>query len=196
MNKKKTGIIVVAVIIAAGLILTASALIVTEGGKKEELIIPEKAKNITVPNKENCQKTKIGYECEISDSRNLTQEEKKLMDGIKNNCSIQEGEWKMEGVPTTGTRTHCIFPYSDAQKKCSSSSECKGVCTVSREYVKQNYPEITKVQAQKDTSVVCEGNCGGTCSKYPGHEVYFTPTSTSAYRVENGKITYISQPVR
>jgi len=98
-----------------------------------------------------CAKTETGWKCAV-----LIKPVARFYD---QKCANQGGRWLLVGHfnPTY----YCDFPFTDADKECSNSSQCKGDCFTDNKYVELNYPNLGTGQ-----SVNCIGPCLGKCSKY------------------------------
>ena len=57
--------------------------------------------------------------------------------------------------------------FDDDGEECSNSEECKGGCTIDREFIINNYPEIELNSSGYSGDITCKDACTGTCSEYP-----------------------------
>ena len=101
-----------------------------------------------------CKNTKTGWECEFKNEKTTLEYE--------NTCRVAGGRWTCFGMCLPEYTHYCDFPFDDAGKVCLNSQECKGTCTVPREYVEKNYPNRKEFE-----DVDCTDTCTGTCTKYP-----------------------------
>ena len=127
-----------------------------------------------------CKNSETGWQCQIFSSLGL------IVDSYKNKCETQGGYWRCESHHGKcnffglGGIYYCDFPYDDAGKSCSESSECKGLCVVSEEYVRTNYPNIKKEDC---TDFPCGNACLGACTKY-----VLRNCEHPLFKIENGEI--------
>ncbi len=117
-----------------------------------------------------CRSTEAGWYCSFGYSENSSKR-KKIKENIeeyKQKCSEDGGKWNTDCRGRCGyfTTRYCDIAFDDEGEECSNSEECKGGCTIDREFIINNYPEIELNPSGYSGDITCKDECTGTCSKY------------------------------
>jgi len=116
-----------------------------------------------------CRSTDSGWSCSFGYTDNLSTIEKikENIEEYKQKCSEDGGKWNCYGRCGYFTTRYCDIAFDDEGEECSNSEECKGGCTIDREFITNNYPEIELNPSGYSGDITCKDACTGTCSEYP-----------------------------
>ena len=120
--------------------------------------------------KPECTNTEEGWYCPFGYSKNSSKIEKieENIEQYKQECSEDGGKWTCSGKCLFFDTYYCDIAFDDEGKECSNSEECKGGCTIDREFIINNYPEIElNPSGGYSGDITCKDECTGTCTKYP-----------------------------
>lgn len=100
-------------------------------------------------------------ECRLTSGNLITEE---LDNKLRNICESYDGRYYCEGFCAGHYTRTCEFPFSDAGKECTNSSECNsGTCIANQadlDRLNLTYSDM------KGEGANCS-DCIGVCSKYP-----------------------------
>ncbi|MBN1646013.1 hypothetical protein JW868_03165 [Candidatus Woesearchaeota archaeon] len=104
---------------------------------------------------ESCSETDTGQVC--------TFETYEQAEAFKTECEEENNRYVCYGYCPPANSHYCDRKYSDALTKCDDNDDCEGYCTVTREFLMEEFGQPV-VQQQNCT------DCNGNCAPYPLRE--------------------------